>query len=57
MARSFTANSWHTLRADKMLVNMGLNKPLAEALREERENGPGVASDMQERIAAGFKKG
>lgn len=56
MAASFVANSWHTLRADKMLVNMGLNKPLKEALREERENSPGVAADMHERIAAGFKK-
>ena len=56
MARSFTQNSWHTLRADKMLINMGQNHHLYAALKEERENGPGVAPDMQERIAAGFKK-
>ena len=56
MAKSFTQNSWHTLRADKMLINMGQNNMLDEALREERENGPGTAPDMLERIAAGFKK-
>ena len=56
MARSFTQNSWHTLRADKMLINMGQNHLLDTALKEERENSPGVADDMQERISAGFKK-
>ena len=56
MAKSFTQNSWHTLRADKMLINMGQNNPLDAALKEERENGPGVAADMNERIASGFKK-
>lgn len=56
MAQSFVQNSWHTLRADKMLINMGQNSMLDDGLKEERENGPGVASDMAERIAAGFKK-
>lgn len=56
MAHSFTKNSWHTLRADKMLINMGQNNPLDTALVTEREDGPGVAPDMAERIAAGFKK-
>ena len=56
MAQSFTANSWHTLRADKMLINVGQNNPLDEGLKHERERGPGVAPDMQERIQAGFKK-
>ena len=55
MARSFTANSWHTLRADKMLINMGQNNLLDDGLRTEREDGPGTAPDMQERISAGFK--
>ncbi|MEM7001141.1 MAG: enoyl-CoA hydratase/isomerase family protein [Pseudomonadota bacterium] len=55
MANSFTTNSWHTLRADKMLINMGQNNMLDDGLRNERENGPGVAADMQERIQAGFK--
>ena len=56
MARSFTANSWHTLRADKMLINVGQNNLLDEGLRLEREDSPGVAADMQQRIEAGFKK-
>ncbi len=56
MAQSFVANSWHTLRADKQLINMGQNHLRDEALVNEREHGPGVAPDMQERIAAGFKK-
>lgn len=56
MARTFTANSWHTLRADKMLINVGQNSLLNDGLKSEREDGPGVAADMQERINAGFKK-
>ncbi len=56
MARSFTANSWHTLRADKMLINVGQNSLLDDGLKHERERGPGVAPDMQARIEAGFKK-
>lgn len=56
MAQTFTQNSWHTLRADKNLINMGQNSLLNAGLKEERENGPGVASDMAERIASGFKK-
>ena len=30
MARTFLENSWFTLRADKMLINRGLNYTLAE---------------------------
>lgn len=56
MAHSFTQNSWHTLRADKMLINMGQNNLLDAALTNERENGPGTAPDMAERIKAGFGK-
>ena len=56
MARTFTVNSWHTLRADKMLINVGQNSLLNDGLKSEREDGPGVAADMQERINAGFKK-
>jgi enoyl-CoA hydratase/carnithine racemase len=56
MAQSFTRNSWHTLRADKTLINMGQNSLLDEGLKNEREDGPGTAPDMAERIAAGFKK-
>ena len=56
MAESFCQNSWHTLRADKSLINMGQNKTLFSGLIEERDNGPGVASDMADRIKSGFGK-
>ncbi|MDG1925390.1 MAG: enoyl-CoA hydratase/isomerase family protein, partial [Pseudomonadales bacterium] len=56
MAESFTRNSWHTLRADKALINVGQNHFLNDGLIEERENGPGVAPDMNDRIKAGFKR-
>ena len=50
MARSFLANSWFTLRADKMLVNGGLDRGLSEGLRFERTEGPGAGPDMAERL-------
>lgn len=50
MARSFLANSWFTLRADKMLVNGGLDRGLSEGLRFERAEGPGRGPDMAERL-------
>ena len=50
MARSFLANSWFTLRADKMLVNSGLDRGLSEGLRFERTEGPGSGPDMAERL-------
>ena len=56
MAESFTRNSWHTLRADKALINVRQNHFLNDGLIEERENGPGVAPDMNDRIKAGFKR-
>jgi len=40
MARGLLDNSWHTLRADKMLVNGGLQRGLADGLVFERENSP-----------------
>ncbi|MEM7097448.1 MAG: enoyl-CoA hydratase/isomerase family protein [Pseudomonadota bacterium] len=51
MARSFLGNSWFTLRADKMLVNGGLDRTLAEGVAWERENSPGRGPDMEERLA------
>lgn len=51
MAQSFLQNSWFTLRADKMLVNGGLDRTLADGLRFERENSPGRSPDMEERLA------
>jgi enoyl-CoA hydratase/carnithine racemase len=50
MARSFLENSWFTLRADKMLVNQGLNYTLAEGLAFERTNSPGRGPDLEERL-------
>ena len=50
IARQIVGNAWHTLRADKMLVNKGMNLPLGEGLTFERENSPGADKSMQERI-------
>ncbi len=57
MARGFLANSWFTLRADKMLVNQGQRYTLAEGLRFERQNSPGRGPDLEQRLAAFGKKG
>ena len=51
MAKSFLENSWFTLRADKMLINGGLDHTLGEGLIWERENSPGRGPEMSERIA------
>lgn len=50
MARGFLENSWFTLRADKMLVNRGLNYTLAEGLDFERTHSPGRGPDLEERL-------
>lgn len=50
MARSFLENSWFTLRADKMLLNRGLNHGLDDGLRFEREHSPGRAPGLAERL-------
>jgi enoyl-CoA hydratase/carnithine racemase len=55
LARGFLENSWFTLRADKMLVNGGLDHTLAEGLVFERENSPGRGPDLEERLK-GFGK-
>jgi enoyl-CoA hydratase/carnithine racemase len=52
MAATFLANSWFTLRADKMLINGGLDHTLAEGLAFERANSPGAGPDMAERLAS-----
>jgi enoyl-CoA hydratase/carnithine racemase len=52
LAADIVKNSWHTLRADKALVNAGLNHHLREGLEYERENSPGAGPDMAERLAA-----
>ena len=56
LAKSIVANSWHTLRADKMLIAAGLERGLSEGLAFERENSPGAGPDMIERLAAFGKK-
>jgi enoyl-CoA hydratase/carnithine racemase len=50
MARSFLENSWFTLRADKMLVNRGLEFTLKEGLEFERRESPGRGPDLEERL-------
>lgn len=50
LARSFLENSWFTLRADKMLVNRGLDHTLREGLAFERDNSPGRGPDLEERL-------
>ena len=50
LAQQIAANSWHTLRADKMLVAGGLDRGLAEGLAFERQNSPGAGPDMAERL-------
>ena len=56
MARSFIENSWFTLRADKMLINGGLDNTLQNGLVWERENSPGRGPDMEERLKNFGKK-
>jgi enoyl-CoA hydratase/carnithine racemase len=52
MATAIVANSWHTLRADKQLVNEGQEFALSEALAYERRTSPGAGPDMAERLKA-----
>ena len=56
MAKGFLENSWFTLRADKMLINGGLDNTLQEGLLWERSNSPGRGPDMEERLANFGKK-
>ena len=55
LAAEIVKNSWHTLRADKSLINAGLNHHLRDGLEYERKNSPGPGPDMAERLA-GFGK-
>ena len=52
LARQIVAASWHTLRADKMLVDGGQNLGLQDGLQFERDNSPGRGPDMEERLKA-----
>lgn len=55
LARDIVENSWHTLRADKMLLNKGQEYGLKAGLQFERDNSPGRASGEDERLS-GFKR-
>ena len=52
LARQIVANSWHTLRADKRLVDGGQNLGLIDGLQFERDNSPGRGPDMEQRLKA-----
>jgi enoyl-CoA hydratase len=52
LAATIVTNSWHTLRADKRLVNQGQQYTLAEGLAFERKTSPGAGPDMAERLKA-----
>ncbi|MAL77604.1 MAG: enoyl-CoA hydratase [Sneathiella sp.] len=55
LAREIVGNSWHTLRADKMLVNRSQDYGLKEGLAFERKNSPGREAGAAERLS-GFRK-
>jgi enoyl-CoA hydratase/carnithine racemase len=57
LAKQIVANSWHTLRADKQLVNQGQDFGLEQALDYERRNSPGAGPDAAQRVAAFGRKG
>lgn len=52
LAATVVANSWHTLRADKRLVNEGQRYTLVDGLAYERRTSPGAGPDMAERLKA-----
>ncbi len=52
LAARIAANSWHTLRGDKRLVNEGQRYTLGEGLAYERRTSPGAGPDMAERLKA-----
>jgi enoyl-CoA hydratase/carnithine racemase len=56
LAKQIVANSWHTLRADKKLVNQGQDFGLDQGLAYERRESPGAGPDVAERVAAFGKK-
>jgi enoyl-CoA hydratase/carnithine racemase len=50
LAATIIGNSWHTMRADKWLVNEGQKLNITDALAFEREKSPGRGPDMAERL-------
>ncbi|MCY4392482.1 MAG: enoyl-CoA hydratase/isomerase family protein [Chloroflexi bacterium] len=51
MAAQIAGNSWHTLRADKLLLNEGQNYSYTEGLAFERRTSPGAGPELAERLA------
>ena len=56
LAKQIVANSWHTLRADKKLVNQGQDFGLEQGLSFERRESPGASPDTAQRVAGFGKK-
>jgi enoyl-CoA hydratase/carnithine racemase len=56
LAATILVNSWHTLRADKRLVNEGQRYTLVDGLAYERRTSPGGGPDMAARLAS-FRRG
>lgn len=52
LAEDMVANSWHSLRGVKMLLNTGQNYGLADGLDYELEHSPGRGPDLEERLKA-----
>ncbi len=52
LAAAIVGNSWHTVRADKQLVNEGQEYSLSEGLAYERRTSPGAGPEMAERLMA-----
>jgi enoyl-CoA hydratase/carnithine racemase len=50
LAQAIAANSWHSLRGIKMLVNRGQDYTLADGLKFERDKSPGRSPDLEERL-------
>ena len=56
LAKQIVANSWHTLRADKKLVNQGQDFGLEQGLAYERRESPGASPDAAQRVATFGRK-
>ena len=57
LAHEIAANSWFTLRSEKVLMREGASLTASEALAYERANSPGAGPDMAERLKSfGAKK-
>lgn len=50
LAEQIVLNSWHTLRADKRLLNEGQSYTFRDGLQFERKTSPGAGPDMAERL-------